>query len=70
MRLVLVTISKLYQRITITISTAFTRRYIIKHGYGYGHGHGTDTDTPTQLIIWKNHVIQCNYVSMLDTTLV
>jgi len=21
----------------------------------------TDTDTPTQLIIWKNHIMQCNY---------
>jgi len=25
----------------------------MKHGYGHGH----DTDTPTQLIIWKNHII-------------
>jgi len=23
---------------------------------------GHDTDTPTPLIIWKNHVIQCNYM--------
>jgi len=29
----------------------------MKHGYG----HDTDTDMPTQLIIWKNHIIQCNY---------
>jgi len=24
-------------------------------------GHDTDSDTPTQLIIWKNHIIQGNY---------
>jgi len=28
------------------------------------HGYNTDTDTSISLIIWENHIIQCNYVSV------